>query len=410
MNLPRTAEVIVAGGGVIGCSIAYFLTLRGLRPLVLERSSMAAEASGANAAFVWLHTRTWGADLALAMRSYHLYRRLDEELPMDIEFRKDRGGMILCREPEHLDFLRGFVIRQRRLGLPMELLDGGEARRREPSLSPDTIAASFCPLDSQVNPLRLTLALARGAKALGARFETGVSVSGVRIVKGQVAGVDTTLGFVSSPVVVNAGGAWAGRLTKLPIRPMRIAMVVTEPVAPLVTGDIECTRKIAHNASLARECLEHLGRAGDSSEASRSGPAGEGIMFITRQMGSGNLLVGEAWRYSGFDKRPSLEDLRAICRHAVRVMPSLRGLGVIRTFVGLAPYTPDGLPILGQYPGVSGLFCAAGHCGSGVLWAPVTGEVISEAISGDEPSVPLDELGPGRFTKTTLHRDYLTGG
>jgi len=136
-----------------------------------------------------------------------------------------------------------------------------------------------------------------------------------------------------------------------------------------------------------------------SADRVRSAPSDLGVGLALEQTDNGNLLVGSTREFVGFDRTTTPEGLHAVARCGLRVMPLLKRIYVIRSFAGLRPWTPDGLPFLGELPGHEGIFLAAGHEGDGIMLAPITGKIMAEMIVDGKPSVELtdvrvDRMGP----------------
>ena len=377
-----TTDVIVIGGGVIGASVAYHLARRGVRATVLERGDMASGSSGACDGLVLLQSKRPGIHLRLAMESTKLFNRLSEELPVPIEYRC-RGGMVVIETKEEFHAMERYAQEQRETGLEVAILDIAAARRIEPQLSESLAGAAYSPLDGQVNPIALTHGLALGARALGARIRTHTEVTGLRLERGRVTGVETDQGRFSAGMVVNAAGVYAPRLGEMvgipvPIRPRRGQLLVTEATKPMIKGTFISARYIAakHNPELAK---------------------GEGEGIAIEQTESGNLLLGSTREFVGFDWGTTVGGIRGIARRTMAVLPGLAALNVIRSFAGLRPYTPDGLPILGPVEGVEGLIMAAGHEGDGIALSPITGELIAQFIAEGRTKIPLDPFRLERF-------------
>ena len=232
----RNADILIIGAGVIGASIAYHLARHGLRSLVVEQGDPAAGSSGACDGLVFMQSKKPGLHLKLALASRTGFAELSGSLGDAIEYRS-RGGMLLIESAAELTAMQGFVADQRRSGLAVELIDGVEARRREPCLSEKVIAATFSPLDGQVNPYALTFAFLNAARAAGAQVVTGEAVTAIHTDAGRVRAVTTTGGRIDTPMVVNAAGALAaevGRMAGLsvPIVPRRGQILVTAAVPP----------------------------------------------------------------------------------------------------------------------------------------------------------------------------------
>jgi glycine/D-amino acid oxidase-like deaminating enzyme len=384
---PKTADVIIIGAGVIGASIAFHLTRHGIKPLLVEKSDPAAGSSGACDGLVFLQTKKPGLHLKLALESRKRFDRLKDQLGSAIEFRNP-GGMCLIENEAELAAMQLFVEEQRRSGLDVALIDGDEARRREPCLSRKVIAATFSALDSQVNPYALTFGFLRAAKSAGARVLTGAAIEGIEGVSGKTTGVFTRSRRISAPIVVNAAGALAaevGRMAglKIPIAPRRGQILVTAAVPPLLH---HCLVSAQYVAVKFKPELAAVG----------------GMGFSLEQAGSGNLLIGSTREFVGFDRRTTFDGIRSIAGRIAPVIPALARVPVIRTFGGLRPYTPDGLPILGKVADLEGFLMAAGHEGDGIALSAITGELIADLIATGRTQFPLDDFRLERFREGSV--------
>ena len=382
-----TADAVIIGAGVIGASIAFHLTRLGIQPLVIEKNDPAAGSSGACDGLVFLQSKKPGLHLKLALESRRRFDCLRDQLGAGIEF-KPSGGMCLIESEAELAAMRRFVEEQRLSGLQVDLIDGDEARRREPCLSGTVIAATWSALDAQVNPYALTFAFLSAAKSAGARISTGQEVKRLHVVSGKAAGVSTSQRRISAPVVINAAGALAaevGRMAGLgiPIIPRRGQILVTAAVPPLL-----------------KHCLisaQYVAAKFDPELAAEGG-----MGFSLEQSDSGNILVGSTREFVGFDRRTTFDGVRSIASRIAPVIPALTRVPVIRTFGGLRPYTPDGLPILGKVAGLEGFIMAAGHEGDGIALSAITGELIADLIDKGRASFPLDAFRLERFHKGGL--------
>jgi glycine/D-amino acid oxidase-like deaminating enzyme len=382
ISSPKTADVVIIGAGVIGASVAFHLTRRGIKPLVVEKNEPAAGSSGACDGLVYLQSKKPGLHLKLALESRQRFDALIDILGSGIEFKKT-GGMCIIENEAELAAMRLSVDEQGRSGLEMELIDGDEARRREPCLSEKVIAATFSVHDSQVNPYALTFAFLAAAKSAGVRILTGEAVRAVGVVSGKTQSVITDRHKIGSAVVVNAAGALAaevGRLVglRIPIRPRRGQILVTAAVPPLM-----------------RHCLisaQYVAAKFNPELAARGG-----MGFSLEQADRGNILIGSSREFAGFDRRTTFDGIRTIASRIVPVIPALKRLSVIRTFAGLRPYTPDGLPILGKVAGLDGFIMAAGHEGDGIALSAITGELIADLIATGRTQFPLDDFRLERF-------------
>jgi sarcosine oxidase subunit beta len=238
-------------------------------------------------------------------------------------------------------------------------------------------------LDGQVNPISLALAFLRGAKERGAKIYPFTGVTGFSRKSHQIVEVKTTRGNIETRVVVNAAGVHATEIGKMidveiPIKPRRGQILVTEALPPLLTRGLLSAKYLAakYNSTLAE-----TGELGVSIEQTKNG----------------GFLLGSTREFVGFDRRTTWSAMKHIALQTSRILPGLREARVVRTFAGLRPFTPDGLPILGPVHNVEGLFMAAGHEGDGIALSPITGHLIAEWIAEGSPGMDLSDFSPERF-------------
>jgi len=392
----QTSDVVIIGGGVIGCSIAYHLAKRGIPTHVIEKDDIAMGTSGACDKAVLLQSKNPGIHLELALKSVKMFPELQKSLDTDIEF-LNHGGMIAIQNEKQWQVMEGFVERQRKVGLDVRLLDTDQARALQPAFAGDIVGSTYSPMDSEANPIYLSLGLYRGAKKLGAKFSLRTEVKNVKLEKGRVKSVETDKAEILCKYVVNATGVYAptiGRMVglKIPIVPRRGQIIVTEPVAPLLRGDINCARYIT-----AKFRPELLG----SDEMAKLG-----VGLSLAQTVNGNILIGGTREFVGFNKNTTHKALKAVLKHATSIVPALKNIHVIRSFAALRPFTPDGLPILGEVPQVPGFIIAAGHEGDGIALSAITGRIISDVIADGKPAddlnIDMTKLSPERFKEVDV--------
>ena len=381
--LPSTADVIVIGGGVIGSSVAYHLSERKMSVVLIEKDGLVSGTSGACDGLVYLQSKRPGAHLKLAMESRKRFDSLAHELDQDIEFRS-HGGMIVVETQEELDAMRLFVEDQKETGLEVALLDGKQARELEPSLSEGILGCTYSPLDGQVNPIALALAFLRRAKGKGAKIFPHTGVQGFRLENHRIVQVMTAAGVIETKQVVNAAGVHAPEISRMlgveiPIQPRRGQLVVTEACAPLLKRGLLSAKYIAAKYNPALAATEELG-------------------ISIEQTKSGGFLLGSTREFVGFDRRTTWSAMQRIAVQTSGILPALRDLRAIRTFAGLRPSTPDGLPILGPVPGVEGFFMAAGHEGDGIALSPITGQIIAEWIAVGSAGMDVSPFNVERFS------------
>ncbi len=358
-------DVVVVGGGIIGCALAAELAARGRAVTVLERGEPGGEASGAAAGMLTPQheAREQDAFFDLALESRELYPawigRLFEETGLEVGYH--RTGLLHCRyEGEAGGPVAARWAWQRASGLAVvERSRDALAREVAGRLSPEVAEAVFFPNEAVVDPRRLTRAVRLLAERRGVRVLTGTPVAGFRIHNGTCRGVETAAGAIEAAAVVDAAGAWAAfdpsLPMKLPVRPVRGQIVELRlpgrPLETIVSSDE--------------------------------------VYVVPRTDGS--VLLGSTVEHVGFRNEVTAEAVGSLIAAAVRLVPALGEARFVTAWAGLRPGTPDGLPILGASP-VPGLFLAAGHFRNGILLAPVTARRLCDLVAdgrGGEALVPF---------------------
>ncbi|UYQ76554.1 FAD-binding oxidoreductase [Glutamicibacter sp. JL.03c] len=387
-----SADAVVIGAGVIGTSIAFRLAQQGREVIVVEQVGPGSGASGSCDKAIFLQSKRPGIHMELALASRRMYDSLGAELDADIELKGD-GGMVVIESAEQLEFMKGFIGQQQSAGISVELLDAAQTRERQPCISHHVLGASHSPDDAEVNPLALNAAFYRAALRLGARFQTHTEVIAIDSQHGRITGLTTTRGQIAAPVVINAAGPQARHVgalagVEVPVEPRRGTILISEALPHLVHGNVLCAQYIA---------AKHLA----SVNPENAPPFGIGLSL--GQTDSGNLLIGGSRQFTGFDKPQGVEVMRAIAKHAVRLVPSLRDTQIIRSMTGFRPSTGDGLPIISTVPELTGYVVAAGHEGDGIALAPITGSLVAELLEAGQPrSAFLPALSIDRFSDTAV--------
>jgi len=359
-------DILIAGAGIIGCALALRLAEEKLPVLVLDRGQSGEEASWAAAGMLAPtseHAQA-PAETELAAASAALYpswiEKLEGRIKEPLGYRSE-GTLVVAFSAEEAAPLAA---------LPGEALAPEEAQQREPALSPRLVAARYLPGDRQVDNRRLLQALLVAAVGAGVEFRAGAPAAEWWIESGQMRGVRTVAGEkLEAGAVVNALGCWAGTVPPLgrryaPVRPVRGQMLAL--TAP---GDF----------------LRHVVRS----------PRG---YLVPRA--SGRLLVGSTMEDAGYDKSVTPAGLRGLLRAAVEIAPGAGALPFVEAWAGLRPDTPDHLPILGATD-IKNYFVATGHFRNGILLAPLTAELMADAILGRQPRLALEPFSPLRFAETT---------
>ncbi|MFL5760187.1 MAG: NAD(P)/FAD-dependent oxidoreductase [Thermomicrobiales bacterium] len=397
--IASSADVVVIGGGAIGVATAYELSLRGVNVVLLEQDGLARGASGRNHGFLWLHTRYPGTSLNLCLASAQRYLTLQDEIAFDFEMRRC-GGLVTATSESEVEILREFVEQRRALSLDFQLLTGDEARRLEPELSPDILAASYFADDCHVYPFLLVAGLAKAARSHGAKILTGCRVEQIVARSGRVKGVRHSTGTIRADCVVLAAGAWSPLVAKtadveLPIVPTRLEMMVTVPMSRRVNAVVEDPLAIA-NYPVFRRCQSWRR---DKIVANPVEDRGKRFTLLVAQANSGPVIIGETSDRVGYRADVTPTSIRAVAQRGQLLFPFLSKVPVVRTWAGWLPTTPDDLPLIGRVPGIDGLVLATGHNGYGIMLTPVSGVLAADAVTGTSNPM-LDTIRPDRtFTE-----------
>ncbi len=365
-----SADVVIIGGGIVGCASAYYLARRGLSVILLEKSTVGSEASGRNAGGVRAQCRDRRERLH-AMASIEIWKTLEDELGLDVEYVQG-GNIRLATTEERMDALAREAEEELADGLYVELWDRTELRRRAPYLSDRFIGAKYCPTDGVANPILASRAFGWAARRAGVTLlehteAREVVVKGGRVTAVHAHGPEGEV-RVRASWVIHAGGPWTPELAgtldlNIPIRPQRAVMAVTEPVSPFFTEFVS-----SHD-----------------------------VRLYARPARSGHIHVGvHSEPDPTFDKRTP----RQIVQHLARLdelIPALARVRILRTWAGTLAMTPDGIPVVGPVPGIQGYLLAAGFCGHGFCLGPIMGKLLSELVVDGRPSLSLDAFSPHRF-------------
>ncbi|MBI3330705.1 MAG: glycine oxidase ThiO [Candidatus Omnitrophica bacterium] len=362
-------DVIVLGGGIIGCALAEELARRGQRVVVLERGAIGAEASAAAAGILaaQMDLPRPGPFFELCQRARALYprwvRHLERRSGLRVGYHVD-GILSLAATEREADAMGRQARWQRRMGLRVERWTSREVRRREPAIDGSFRCGFYFPTEAQVDNVRLMRALAVAARKAGVALRERTAVRHVLIRGGRVAGVATARGRMSAPVVVNCLGSWAA---------MGGAFPVPLPVEP------------ARGQMLAFRGPRGLVRRAVMSERA----------YVVQRR-DGRLLVGSTIERAGFEKALTLEGMQVILSGLRRMSGALAACPFLEAWAGFRPRTPDDLPILGGTP-IEGLSVATGHFRHGILLAPITAKLLADLILRGRPSCHLAPFSLDRF-------------
>lgn len=362
-------DVLIIGGGVMGCGIALRLRQAGAKVTVLERAIPGAEASSAAAGILapQMEAEGPGPMFELCLKSRGMYPKFADELRelsgVDIQYLRS-GVLHVGFTQAHVDRLEATVAWQQANGLRAQLLDADAVREAEPCVSPQALGAAHFPDDHQVDNRLLVRALTMAAAKVGALFQSGM-VRGLLSEGDRVLGVDVDGAHLRADAVVIAAGSWTGlvhgaRINPDAVRPARGQMLELQLRVPLFSRVL----------------------------------FGEKGYLVPRA--DGRVLAGSTMELgAGFEKQVTVKGLFGITAMAQELCPSLAEAPIISQWAGLRPYTEDHLPYLGEGP-MEGLFLASGHFRNGILLAPITARVVAEAVLGQRTAV---DLRPFRYDR-----------
>lgn len=393
MNL--SPDVLVIGGGIVGTASAYQLARRGAEVLLLEAEQLAFGATGRNLGFIWVHTRRAGPELDLVMATRATLEELPEELGVDFGLRC-RGGLTYFTSEAQAVVMREFVERRTADGVPMTLLSGAEARELAPILPDTVIGATYCPLDAQVDSRRYVRAFGQAAQRHGATIHEGTAARAIELQGSRISRVHTDLGPITPGQVVLAAGAWSPAIGRqlgldLPIHPMRLQIVQTEPMAPRLEHLLYGPAAVKQYA-IFQELDSFTPEPFSTAIEERLGLA---LLESACQTADGSYLLGIAMDYPGFDWKPDLAGIGLVTEGMLMALPELRDARFARAWAGILPFTSDSLPLIGRPPGHDDLIVAAGHVfGNGA--GPTTGRLVADLICGGEPVLDPAPFRPDR--------------
>ena len=370
--MTRTADVIVIGGGIHGCSTALHLALRGLKPILVEKDYAGRHASGVNAGGVRQLARDI-AEIPLSISSMDLWEHVQELVGDDCGFTA-HGTVLVAESDAELAGFKARVDDLRMRGFTHEeLIDKAELRRLVPAVSAHCPGGVVSRRDGAADPFRATQAFRKRAIEKGATVLEGVRVTGLSRV-GEVWRVETSDGAIEAPKVVNAAGAWADRIAAMLGEPVPL-----EVIAPMLM----VTSRLP---AFIRPVVILRGRK---------------LSF--KQLDNGTVVIGGGHLATPYRDRNETvidwEKLSLSARTVWELFPVMRQATIVRAWAGIEASMPDGIPVVGPSGTSEGVYHQFGFSAHGFQLGPGTGAMMAELVATGATNVPIDGLEIGRFRR-----------
>ncbi len=390
-GLPSRAQVVVVGGGIVGCAIAYHLARRGITDVLLLEQNTLTGGTTWHAAGLVSQLKSSHSLTRLATYTTRLFEELEDETGQSTGYRTT-GSISVASDPERWEeILRGMSM-ARTAGVEMEIIPPEQAREMWPLLRIDDLVGTvFIPEDGQTSPVDTTMALAKGARDRGVTIREGVAVEQVLVRNGTAVGVETEAGPVEAETVVLACGIWTRQLAaaagvNVPLHPCEHFYVVTEPLEGMTPG--MPTLRDPTNYTYFKEETGKL-MAGFFEPRAKTWR-----YEVPRDFSFGTLA--EDWDHIG-----------PIFERSIHRIPALAEAGIQLFLNGPEAFTPDGVYYLGESPEVDSLFVAAGFNSVGIQSAGGAGWVLADWIADRHPPMDLAAVDLRRAFPFQGEKSYL---
>lgn len=378
--MEKNFDVIVIGAGSIGLPIAYFLSLEGVKVLVLEAESSVGQGQNKAAIGGVRATHSDPAKILLCQESLKIFSRWEETYSYSIGWKKGGYCFPVYREKEEVT-LKSLLPIQKNYGLNIDWIDADAIREIIPGINTDgLIGGIYSPDDGQVSPLLAAHALYKESVDQGCTYHFKETVNKIKINNGTIKEVSTNEGVYSTPVVVNAAGAYA--------RQVGAMMGLEIPVTP-----------DSHEAGISAPMEQFLGPL---IVDMRPGEEGKTDNFYFGQNHEGPIIFcyTPSKLFTGTNRESTAEFLPILAKRVINLIPRLKNMLIRRVWRGLYPMTPDGLPICGKVNEIEGLYLAVGMCGQGFMMGPGIGKNMACLIVKGKPLMEQET-----FDTVSFYRD-----
>lgn len=389
----RHCDVLIIGGGIIGCSIAYYTSKYGRDVTIIEKGEFVSGTSSRCDGNILAIDKDPGFDSQMSLVSQKLVTDLSEELEHSFEYRAP-GSILVCESDEEMEAAQQWGESSKDAGLPFRMLDRQDIREESPFFADDLLGGLECATDSTVNPYLLAFSLLAESKKMGAK---AINHTEVKEMKRDIDGsfiVETTNGTFTAKQIVNAAGVWAPKIGQM--------LDVNIPIEPRKGHIIVASRQQHVGCRKVMEFGYLISKFGGKRKVDALTEK-YGVALVFEPTESQNFLIGSSREFVGFHTRINNEVIKCIANRAIRFYPKMADMMVIRSYAGLRPWTEDHLPIISRVDHIPNYYIAAGHEGDGISLAAVTGKVIEELLNEKETIIPIEPLRLSRFTERVLN-------
>ena len=382
--MKQKSDVVIVGGGVNGCSLAYNLAKHDIDVIVVEKKYLSSGATGTCGAGI---RQQWSTmeNAQLAFKSVKIFEKLSKELGEDIEFRQG-GYLIVVHDKKDMKQAEKNLEMQRSLGIKVDILNSKQINDVVSILDVkgmNAIGATFCPTDGHANPFKTTFAYANAARRYGAEIYTHTTVLDIKLNKNKIIDVKTDKGIIKTNTVVNAAGVWSKEVSsmvgiKLPNKPFRKEIMVTERMKPSFEAMVISFK--------------------------------DGIYFSQQKEGQivGGIPIPE--EKGGFKTLPTFSFIQHMSRTLTRYAPVLKHVNMLRHWTGFYDVTPDSRPILGESTKINGFIECNGFSGHGFMLSPMVSKILCDYIAEGKISEILQDLSLERFKDKKIEHEMNVVG
>jgi sarcosine oxidase subunit beta len=370
--MKKSYDVVIIGGGIVGCSLAFELAKRGRKDvLIIEQAYLTSGATGRCGAGI---RQQWGSELnaTLAVESTHIFENLEEYTEYGYSCGLNQGGYLLVAytEKEWEQFHKNLEV-QHALGIASRAVDLDGAREIVPHINTEGMyGACFNAKDGHADPFHCTFAYAKGAQRLGVDIETYTTATGFKVENGRIHTVQTTKGDVAAKVVINCTGGHAAKMAalineELPIFPERHQILISEPVAHIMDPMVMSFHR----------------------------------SFYVQQTPHGSVImgIGDPTEPVSFNIRSSWQYLELNAHLVTTTLPAFRNLRVVRQWAGMYDMSPDRNPIINEAKEAEGFITIAGFSGHGFMVAPRTAILVANHLTGQEDKLDIKRFSADRY-------------